>query len=73
MTEPLKVPTVLKIIIAIAFLLAMNEIAPGLPQAVLVLVALYLLLRHSAEIATLLSNAVDDFGGALRPPNAGGH
>lgn len=70
--EPLRVPTGVRIAVAIALLLVLNQVAPGIPQAVLVLVGLYLLLKHSDRIATILADAVDDFDRTLAPSPSGG-
>lgn len=71
MSEPLRLPTAFRIGVAIALLLVLNQVAPGIPQAVLVLVGLYLLLKHSGRIATILADAVDDFDRTLAPSSPG--
>lgn len=66
------VPNALKVLLAIGVLLAVNQLAPGIPQAVLVLVALYLLLLHSAEIGQVLNGAVNGLDATLRGRPLGG-
>lgn len=64
---PLVMPLAVKIGLFVAFLLALNAVAPGIPQAVLVLVVMYAVLTHAGQVAAVLSNAADDFSGALGP------
>lgn len=64
-TGAIRVPTALKVGLAIAVLLVVNQFAPGIPGAMLALVALYLLLRHSDQIASLLAGAVSDLDRTL--------
>lgn len=56
-------PPILRIIVFVAVLLAVNQRAPGLAQAVLVLVALYLLLTHADRVQSTVGDTVGRFGG----------
>jgi len=64
--EPLRVPVALKVLMALVVLLALNEVAPGLAPAVLLLVALYLVLKNSQAIGQLMTGTVDGLGRALQ-------
>lgn len=66
MTEPLRVPIALQVLAALALLLALNEVAPGIVPAVLLLVALYLVLSNAGPFTQLMSGAVDSLGRALQ-------
>jgi len=66
MTEELRVPIALKVLLALAVLLALNEVAPGIAQAVLLLVALYLILKNAGPFGQLITGAVDSFGRTLQ-------
>lgn len=68
MTPLLRVPLAAKILIGIVLLLGFNEVSPGLPQTVLLLVALFLVLSRSEQIGTLISQSADAFNRALSPP-----
>lgn len=63
----LKVPLAAKILIGIVLLMALNEVAPGLPVTVLLLVALYLVLSRPREIGALISSSTSSFNRALSP------
>jgi hypothetical protein len=57
------VPPILRIIVFVAVLVAVNRQAPGIAQAVLVLVALYLLLTHADQVRSTVAGSVDSWGG----------
>ena len=69
---PLKVPLAVKILIAIGLLVAVNEIAPGTPATVLILVAMYLVLSKSTQVGDVVRGASDSFNLTLRPTAATG-
>ena len=56
-------PPILRIIVFVAVLLAVNRQAPGIAQAILVLVALYLLLTHADQVRSPVRGSVDSWGG----------
>lgn len=64
--EPLRVPLALKVLMALAVLLALNELAPGLAPRVLLLVGLYLVLKNAGPFGQLMTGAVDGLGRALQ-------
>lgn len=67
-----RVPTAVKVGLAIAVLLVMNQVAPGIPAAILALVGLYLVLQNGDAVAAILADAVSDLDRTLRRPSTGG-
>ncbi len=60
MTGP---PPILQLLAFLAVLVAINRFAPGLVQAVLVLVGLYLAISHPDKVRSLAGRAVGGLGG----------
>lgn len=71
-TDAVRVPTAVKVGLAIAVLLVMNQIAPGIPAAIFALVGLYLILQNGDAVAAVLADAVDDLDSTLRRRSSGG-
>lgn len=68
----MRVPLAVQIVLALGLLLALNRLAPGVPQAILVLVGLYLVLTNAVEVGDLLAGTLGRFDRTLSRPRAGG-
>lgn len=67
-------PLVIKYLVAIGVLLLVNQVAPTYTVAALLLVGLYLIVTHAAEVGALVQSATDTLAGAysLAPSGGGG-
>jgi len=66
--DPLHLPLAVKLVAAVALLIAVNEISPGVAPTVLVLVALYLTLTRSEQVAAVVQKASTSFQATIQPP-----
>jgi len=64
----LQVPLAIKFVIAIAIVAAANRVSPGIIQAVLLLVVLYLASTHADEVASLARDASNSLHSILAKP-----
>jgi hypothetical protein len=62
----LRLPNVVKILIGIGLLIAVNELVPEVVPAMLILVAMYLVLNRSDVVAMLLGSTSSDLDDLYR-------